>query len=183
MNGEFLQEFKRKTEEHWRLNSINPSVYGFQFQTGTCWNAGLSDELILAYENEVSIRFPWGFKAFLRVMNGTNLPALNVFGNSGQPPREWIGVYNHPRDIELVRRLISEVNENRDKLKSTLAEEGFSLSATAKLMPIFAHRFVVCDEDIESCVVLSVWDSEDAIVYGNSMQEYLERESLGERQD
>ena len=90
---------------------------------------------------------------------------------------------NYPRDVELVQRLISKVNDNRDTLKATLAEEGFTLSEAAKLMPFFAHRFVVCDEDPESSVVLSIWDSEDAIVYGNSLQEYLEREFLGERRD
>ena len=97
MNSEFLQEFKRKTEERWRLNLIDPAVYGFKLQRGTCWNTGLSEEQILAYENEVSICFPLGLKAFLRVMNGTNVPTLNVLEVLGEPPREWIGVYELPQ--------------------------------------------------------------------------------------
>jgi hypothetical protein len=183
MNSEFLPEFRRKTEEHWRQHSIDPSIYGFQFQAGTRWNAGLSDEQILAYENAVSIRFPLDFKAFLRIMNGTDLPTLNVFGGSGEPFREWIGVYSFPRDIAHVQLRISEVSANREKLAATLADQGFILAVTATLMPIYAHRVVVCDEDPKSSVVLSIWDSEDAVVYGNSLQEYLEVEFLKKHRD
>ena len=183
MNSEFLPEFKRRTEEHWRQHSINPNIYGFQFQTGTCWNAGLSDEQILAYENAVCIRFPSDFKAFLRAMNGSDLPTLNVYGSSGEPLREWIGVYSFPRDIAHVQLLISEVNADREKLVATLADQGFILAVTAALMPIYSHRFVVCDDDPKSSVVLSIADPEDAIVYGNSLHEYLEVEFLKEHRD
>jgi hypothetical protein len=183
IDSQFLLEFRHETEEKWRKQAIDPRIYGFQFQAGTRWNPGLSYEQILAYENKVCIRFPSDFKAFLRAMNGTDLPTLNVFGSSGEPSREWIGVYTYPRDIDLIRDLIASVNTDRNVLITTLAEEGFSLSARAKLMPIYAHRYVVCDEDFESSVVLSIWDSEDAIVYGYSLQEYLEREFLGKRQD
>jgi hypothetical protein len=68
---------------------------------------------------------------------------------------------------------------NFDTLRTTLADEGFLLSATAKLMPIYAHRYVVCDGAEENCPVLSIWDFEDAIVYGNTFREYLEKEFLG----
>ena len=112
-------------------------------------------------------------------MNGTDLPTINIFGTSGEPAREWIGVYNYPRDIEVVRGMIEAVCSDRETLTSTLSEEGIELSAKAMLMPIFAHRYVVCDEDQEASVVLSIWDSADAIVYGRSLQEYLEREFLG----
>ena len=176
---EFLSEFKRETEERWREKSNDPRIFGFQFQAGTRWFPGLSDEQIVAYENEVCIHFPPDFRAFLRVMNGTDLPTLNIYGSSGEPSREWVGVYAYPRDLECVRRCISETCENRDALRATLAEEGFVLSATAKLMPIYAHRCVVCDEAQEGSPVLSIWDSCDAIVYGYTLQEYLERDFLG----
>jgi hypothetical protein len=175
----FLLEFKRRTEERWDERGLDPDVYGFQFQVGSRWNPGLSFAEIAAYENEVGIRFPTDFKTFLGKMNGTDLPTLNVYGSSGEPSREWIGVYQYPKDIDVVREMIATANRDLKALVSTLAEEGMALSATAKLMPIFAHRCVVCDEDPESSVVLSIWDAEDAIVYGRSLQEYLEREFLG----
>jgi len=43
-------------------------------------------------------------------MNGTDKPALNVYGNSGQPRRESVGVYSYPRDVEIVKRLMQDAN-------------------------------------------------------------------------
>jgi hypothetical protein len=179
ISSEFLIQFRRRTEERWADHALDPRVYGVQFQAGTRWNPGLSFDEIAAYENEVGIRFPTDFKTFLREMNGTDLPTLNIYGSSGEPSREWIGVYKFPRDIEVVREMNATVSQDRETLVSILAEEGMALGPTAELMPIFAHRYVVCEEDPESSVVLSVWDSQDAIVYGRSLQEYLEREFLG----
>lgn len=175
---DFLSSFKHETEMRWRRTRLDPQVYGFQFQAGTRWCSGLNDEQILAYENDVDVRFPADFKALLRLMNGTDLPTLNIYGSSGEPSCEGIGVYSYPRDLALVRRLILERSEYRDILTATLAEEGFVLPETAKLMPIYAHRFVVCNEGEDNCPVLSIWHGEDAIVYGNTLPEYLEREFL-----
>ena len=112
-------------------------------------------------------------------MNGTDLATLNIYGGNGKPMREGVGVYSYPKDLERIKLCISETNENRDVLRATLEEQGFKLSESAKLIPIYAHRFLVCDEDRERSVVLSIWDSEDAIVYGKELQEYLEWEFLG----
>jgi len=177
-NG-FLLRFRRETEELWREKPLDPQIYGFQFQAGTRWVPGLSDGQILAYENEVCARFPSDFRAFLRLMNGTDLPTLNIYGSSGEPTRESFGVYSFPRDLERVKCCISGVNENRDTLRATLSEEGFELSEKTKLVPIYMHRFVACEEDQDRCVVLSIADPDDAIVYGKELQEYLEREFLG----
>ena len=179
MSIEFLLAFKRETEKRWSRSLIDPIVWGYQFQTDTRWNPGLSDEQVRAYEEEVAIRFPPDFKAFLRVMNGTDLPRLNLCGGGGDPAREWVGVYAYPRDLESVRRRIDETAKDRDTLTATMADQGFTLAPTAKLMPIFAHRCVVSDDKEDDCVVLSVWDPEDTIVYGYTFQEYLEREFLG----
>lgn len=183
LSREFLEEFRRQTETRWREETLDPRVYGFQFQAGSRWLPGLSDEQILAFENDVSIRFTTDFKMLLSSMNGTDLPTLNIYGSSGEPARWGVGVYSYPRDLQLVRQLISEISESRETLRATLAAEGFYLSATAKLMPVYAHRFVVCDDAQPDCPVLSIWDSEDAIVYGATLREYLSREFLGESKD
>ena len=59
-----------------------------------------------------------------------------------------------------------------------MAEQGFVLAPGADLVPIYIHRYVVCTSNLESSVVLSIHDGADAIVYGNSLKEYLEREFL-----
>lgn len=49
----------------------------------------------------------------MRAMNGTDLPTLNVYASS-VPPGQSPGVYSYPRDVEVVKRLIEVVQENRD---------------------------------------------------------------------
>ncbi len=179
LSNDFLLSFKRETEERWSKTLIDPTIYGFQFQAGTRWNPGLSERQVAAYEMEIGIQFPLDFKRFLRAMNGTDLSTLNIYGGSGEPARGRIGVYAYPRDLETVQQCVFEVTAERDTLAATLADQGFTLSPTAGLMPIYAHRCVVCEKDGDDCAVLSVWDPEDAIVYGYTLQEYLEREFLG----
>jgi hypothetical protein len=174
----FLAEFKRATEAKWTKCSINPTLYGFQFQSGTRWNPGLSEEEIEQYESTLSVQFPHDFKAFLRAMNGTDLPTLNVYGYCGEPTRESVGAYSYPRDLELVQRLMNDVRD-RQTLTTTMAEEGFNLPLSANLVPIYGHRYIVCTSDPDSSAVLSIDGNDDAIVYGTSLRAYLEREFLG----
>lgn len=60
----FLIEFRRVTESNWKNCAIDPHIYGFQFQAGTKWNPGLSENSIEAYERNLDLRFPNDFKAF-----------------------------------------------------------------------------------------------------------------------
>jgi hypothetical protein len=179
LSADFLTEFKRATEAKWREKSIDPTLYGFQFQRGTCWNEGLSDEMVAEYERVLGVRFPHDFKAFLREMNGTDLATLNVYGSCGEPPSESVGVYSYPRDIETVEACIEHICASRAEIAADLAGQGVQLPMEASLVPMFAHRYVVCTPDLNSSVVLSiVVNATDAIVYGNSLREYLEKEFL-----
>jgi hypothetical protein len=178
LGTDFLIEFKSATELIWRDRSINPNISGFQFQPGTRWNPGLSEDKIPEFEGVLGIKFPHDFRAFLRAMNGTDLPTLNVYASCGEPSRQWVGVYSYPKDLEIVKRLIEDVSKNRAELMATLAEEGYVLGPAAALVPIYGYRYLVCTESLDSSVVLSIDGSDDAIVYGNSLKEYLEREFL-----
>lgn len=178
ITSDFLAEFKRATEKTWSEHPINPTKYGFQFQAGTRWMPGLSDLAISEYEGALGIRFPHDLRAFLRIMNGTDKPTINIYGSSGDPPRESVGVYSYPRDIGIVRKRIERVRGWRAELVTTMADQGFDLLAEAALVPIYGDRYVVCISNLNSSVVLSIEDGGDAIVYGNSLREYLEREFL-----
>jgi hypothetical protein len=181
LSRDFLAALKRATVEKWSQQSIDPTVYGFQFQHGTRWNPGLADDKIAEYENDLGVRFPDDFGVFLREMNGTDLPTLNIYGYCGEPPRTSVGVYSYPRDLEIVKQRIEDLRESWDEIVRDLAEQGFNLPAEAKLVPIYAHRYVVCTSNLDCSVVLSiVVHSTDAIVYGKSLEEYLEREFLRE---
>ena len=111
-------------------------------------------------------------------MNGTDIPTLNVYGNSGYPPRQSVGVYSYPRDMGIVEQQIENVRECRVELGKTLSDQGFVLPAEASLVPIYGSRYLVCTSDPNSSVVLSIEDGADAIVYGDSLKGYLEREFL-----
>jgi hypothetical protein len=64
LDSDFLAEFKRTTEAKWSKRSINPTLYGFQFQRGTRWNSGLSDEQIAEYAGVLALIFPHDFACF-----------------------------------------------------------------------------------------------------------------------
>ena len=65
LDSAFLRGFKQASEAKWRQKSIDPTIYGFQFQQGTRWNPGLSDEQIADYEVALGVHFPHDFKASL----------------------------------------------------------------------------------------------------------------------
>jgi hypothetical protein len=73
---------------------------------------------------------------------------------------------------------MDEARLDRNVLIATMAMQGFDLSPSATLAPIYGHRYLVCTSDLNRSVVLSIDGPDDAIVYGNSLQEYLEREFL-----
>jgi hypothetical protein len=174
-----LAEFRRATEAKWSNTLINPTIYGFQIQQGTRWNVGLSVKLIEEYESVLSSHFPNDLRSFLLEMNGTDLPELNVNAPAGSQ-RESAGVYSYPRDIEIVKTLVERTRTSKDEIISDLAWQGFDLTEEASLVPIYGHRYVVCTPDLNSSTVLSiVVHDTDAIVYGNSLMEYLETEFLG----
>jgi hypothetical protein len=114
-------------------------------------------------------------------VNGTDLPTLNAYGSSGETQHTSVGVYSYPRDLEIVKQRIEDARESRDEIASDLLEQGFDLPAEAFLVPILGHRYLVCTPDLNRSVVLSVAvHSTDAIVYADSLQEYLQRDfSLG----
>jgi hypothetical protein len=174
----FLADFKRATEEKWSTVLVDPTLYGFQFQRGTRWNSGLPDKEIIDYECALGVMFSPVFKDFVSQLNGTDLPTVNFYGNRGIAQRESLGVYCYPRDLEVQKDRLERVKKSRPKLIATMSEQGFELTQNADLVPIYGHRYVVCVPKVDESVVLSIADGDDAIVYANSLEEYLKKEFL-----
>lgn len=95
----------------WSHATINTNIYGFQFQRGTRWLPGLSEEQLAEFELAVDAKFPQDFRKMLGAINGTDLPTLNLYGNT-QAPRESVGVYSYPRHLHLVRERINALGDN-----------------------------------------------------------------------
>lgn len=170
-----FEEIKRRTEAVWAGASIHPGITGFQIQPGTRWNPGLARDEIDAYERALGVRFPASYRCMLSVMNGTDLPTINLYGSRGHPAREGVGVYAYPRDLELVRERMEYVREDRAGITEVLLEQGFRLEPAAGLVPVYSHRFLVCGADPLDGPVLSIQGT-DAIVYGRTLAEYLRSE-------
>ena len=180
LSDQFLAELKRVTETRWATQDLDSSVYGFQIQRGTRWLPGLAENQLESYQRELDARFPEDFRAFLRKLNGTDLPTRNIYGNDGTPAQESVGVYSYPRDLAVVKDLIGRAVASRAEIAAALEGQGFQFPADARLVPIYGHRYVVCERDPGKSSVLSiVVNAVDAIVYGDSLREYLEREFLG----
>lgn len=130
-----FEEIKRRTEAVWAGASLRPGIYGFQIQPGTRWNPGLRPDEIDAYERALGVRFPASFRCMLSVMNGTDLPTLNLYGTSEHPAREGVGVYAYPRDLALVREWMEHVRGDRDDIAEVLREEGLTWSPTPHWYP------------------------------------------------
>jgi hypothetical protein len=114
---EFFAWLKPESERYWSSLQINPSSYGFQIQPGTKWRPGLSDAQIEQYQSEIGFHFPAGVRAYLRHMNGTDLPTVNVYGSSGTPHAFGPGFYSYPDDLTRIKDILLVV-ESRQVCKS-----------------------------------------------------------------
>lgn len=133
---EFFKDLKIKSEEYWKTIELNKDVYGFQTQKGTLWNKGLTEEQIDSFETEVGIEFPEGLKNYYRVMNGVNLPAINIYGDSGEKPTYSNNFYAYPEDVAKIKEAIQWIYESNNVTAEDLNEKGIS-----RVFPVFGHRF------------------------------------------
>jgi hypothetical protein len=177
--AEFVR-LKEETEALWAATDPDLAVYGYEIQRGTRWNPGLREEEIDAYERALGVRFPARFRCMLAVMNGTDLPTVNVYGSSGYPRSEWVGVYAYPRDLDIVRDQVDVVRQDHAEVARALADEEFRLDADMGLVPVYGHRYLVCGADPLDGPVLSIYGT-DAIVYCPDLLSYLRAELLEHR--
>lgn len=78
-----------------------------------------------------------------------------------------------------MKRRIEHIRPWRQEIAADLSEQGFELDAKANLVPIFAPRYVVSSPNLDSSIALSIVVQDvDAIVYADSLREYLEKEFL-----
>jgi hypothetical protein len=162
----FFPWLKDASEEHWERVEINRSIYGFQIQRGTKWLPGLSDEEVVEYEKAMGFSFPEIYKLFLRHMNGTDNPTINVYGECGEPYRYASGYYSYPRDLNTVRETIKWIHDDFGVTPEHIEE-----SEIPRIMPIVSHRFLVMDRCAKN-PILSMY-GRDSIFYASSLESFL----------
>lgn len=162
----FFPWLKKASEEHWQSVEINRGIYGFQIQKGTKWLRGLSDEEIAEFEREMGCPFPEIYKLYLRHMNGTDKPTINVYGDCGEPYRYASGYYSYPRDLDDVRDTIKWIHDDFG-----ITPESIENHKIPRIMPIVSHRFLVMDRCAGN-PVLSMY-GRDSIFYAPSLETFL----------
>ncbi|MCX7748206.1 MAG: SMI1/KNR4 family protein [Clostridia bacterium] len=162
----FYIDFKKESEKYWEAVDIDYRITGFQVQRGTRWLNGLSDNEIQEFEKEIGFNFPVVYKEFLKVMNGTDKDAINVYSNMGEPFTYGVEYYSFPRDINLVRDMIGWIYDSFHITKKQIEE-----NQIPHILPIMSHRFLVIDR-CETNPVLSMYGN-DVILYANSLPAFL----------
>ena len=176
IDEQFICSFILETEKVWHNKQISPGTFGFQFQRWTRWLPGLSSAQIKEFESILGFSFPAQLRLLLKSANGTDLPTINVYGNSGEAHRTSVGVYSYPRDLGLVEGRIQDLNAEWKAINEILLDAGFDANRV-RFLPFYIHRYIVCSEEFPNCPVLSIYGA-DAIVYADNLRDYLEMEFL-----
>jgi hypothetical protein len=116
------------------------------------------------------VRFPDDFRLFLRTMNGTDRGISVV--------EDWDVVNAYPRDLSYAIALIADLKPFHDWIV-----EACDLDRDVAFVPIYQRRYVVCSSNPADSRVCSIFlgggSFPDAIVFGESLREYLMTEFLG----
>lgn len=164
--NEFFPWLKQASEGYWETIEINPGIYGFQIQRATKWLPGLSHQEIAEYEKEMGFPFPESYKLYLRHMNGTDRPAINVYGECGEPYQYAPGYYAYPRDLAEVKDTIKWIHDDFGVTPEFIHE-----NEIPRIMPIVSHRFLVMDRCTKN-PVLSMY-GRDSMLYSPSLENFL----------
>ena len=161
----FFSWLKKLSEKVWENIEPKEGVFGFQIQKETKWIEGLLEEEIEEYESELNFGFPKIYKAYLRNMNGTDKPAINIYGN-GESIAYAPSYYSFPRDLEIVKDRIQWIYK-----EFLVDEEEIKRENIPHIIPIVSHRFLIADNCAEN-PVLSMY-GRDSIIYAPNLQSFL----------
>lgn len=167
---DFFDWLSHASEDYWSRVQINPGVYGFQIQPSTTWRPGLPHDQIDAYESEIGFRFPPVLRAYLRHMNGTDLPTVNVYGCSGTRHTYGPGFYSYPDDLPQLRATVKWIYD-----EFGLTDKEVEDRQIPHIMPIILHRCLIVDRCAGN-PVLSIY-GQDVIPWAPSLKEFLLRET------
>jgi len=148
--SEFMRWFKDQSEHHFARLRLTPEAYGLQHQPGTQWRSGLTIPELAAFQAAVGFKFPEELCAFYRVMNGTNLSGVNVYGESGLP-YDYAPIYfSYPEHLPLIQQRIEKLLTIKGLTLDRMKEEAIPL-----VFPICDFYFLVIDGETNPVYFLS----------------------------
>lgn len=174
MTNKYWEKLKVVSEAKFE-NVVLEECYGYQIQSGTQWNEGLSDGQIKSLEEKFGFDFPADYVDMLKVMNGFDTKQIYIDPKGEHEDEFERRCYKYPDDLANVQWLIEEVNEYIECANQVLSATGFNPAEIEGFVPLYAHRALVVFKDKSLSPVLSIWRS-DIIIYGESLKEYWKSE-------
>lgn len=196
----FLSWFRERTEETWQRYQtmtfeefVASGVGGRDWQQGTHWLGGLSEQEIATIEQHYRVHFPPDYRLFLRVLHSVDRPQAGAkYTATGKTmiPLTSPSFYHWQRDTQaleaayewLIEGLFFDVQHNALWLQSwgtkpptAEAQEARVrelVNAAPKLIPILGHRYLLAEPCEAGNPVLSIYQS-DIILYGITLYDYF----------
>ena len=195
----FLHWFREQTEETWQSyrtfsfeEFVASRVGGSDWQQGTCWLNGLNEQEITAIEQRYHLRFPPDYRLFLKTLHSVDRLQVGAKYKGGHEmfPITKPSFYNWQTDTEaiqdayewLVSGLFFDVQHNDlwpqswgTKPATAEAQETRVrelVDAAPKLVPVFAHRYLLAEPCEAGNPILSIWQS-DIIIYDTNLYDYF----------
>ena len=195
----FLRWFRERTEETWQRyqtrtfeEMVASRVGGHDWQQGTRWLGGLSEQEIATIEQRYHLRFPPDYRLFLQVLHSVDRPRVGAGYADGRTmtPTTVPSFYNWQTDTEAIQRayewlvegLVFDVQQNDlwpqswgAKPSTAEAQEARVrelVNAAPKLIPVFEHRYLLTEPCEAGNPVLSIYQS-DIIIYGVDLHDYF----------
>lgn len=147
---EFMVWFKDRSERHFANMCLDLDAYGTQHQPGTKWRPGLTESELAAFEAALGFAFPEELRAFYRIMNGTDRPGVNVYGQSGLP-YTYAPLYpSYPEHLPDIQRRIAQVLAAKGLTTDRMRE-----AAIPFVFPLVDFYFLVLDGHTNPVYLLS----------------------------
>lgn len=195
---EFFYWVKERTEAYWN-HPPQPDSNLPTWQQGAKW-IGMKDAEIDAVEKKYAIKFPPEHRLFLRILHTLDRPEVHEYREwieveDGQEESDEIKIWKRPfffnwyedDDAQIMldepfEPLLPEISKNKTWLKSwgekpASYEEQLRIFSewrerTPKVLPLYAHRSIVCAPTPDGYPVLSMHGM-DIVVYGWNLKHYL----------
>lgn len=170
---DFFQNFKVSTEKQWEGVDLNPETFGYQIQPNTKWKPGHSLDEVNEIFSLTKIDKKYHHQDLLDLLlltQGHDVPQINV---QVEGDRKY--AYTWKLNINYIRESWNAELQSLKNRGEIQAIEDI-VQTTFVILPIFGHRYIVITEN--SLIVYSIWNKDDIIIYGDSLQEYLQHEFL-----
>jgi hypothetical protein len=177
---EFFLKFQNLCYEKWKDNAEpKENYYGCKILSDTKWLEGYLPKEIKNIEKIISRSLPDDVKMLLSLTKGlskdqacrrwVDSSSTEIrYGNQWKLSLEYLNE-NYKKDL-----LFHESNKTWEILKNEFLVD--NTEDNFYLLPIYSHRYILCDErNITDSVVFSIYD-DDIIIYGVDLWIYLQNE-------